>query len=202
MDQQSILLRDARPTVDDGLVFARFLDEAAEGFFRFILGGKAAEIIAKAYAKPDNEYSYENAIFAVRDDLIVGMACGFTGKRSRSFSDQPLKNGTGRHALRIAVAGFLLSRLKQILEDVAEDDFYLLAIAVDEDARGLGAGSTLLGAMENRAAAAGSSRLALDVSAKNEGARRFYERHGMTAESNWPELDFVPAIFSRMTKEL
>lgn len=202
MNRDAIFLRDAGPTRDDGLAFAHFLDEAADGFFRLILGREAAEIIAKAYVRSGNEYSFENAIFAVRDDAIVGMACGFSGRRRRGFSDQPLKYTAGRHAARIAVAGFLLSRLKRILEHVADDDFYLLAIAVDEKFRGLGAGSLLLHAMEVRAAAGGSSRLALDVSARNEEARLFYERHGMTSESDWPDLEFVPTIFSRMSKVL
>jgi hypothetical protein len=35
MDRHSIILRAANPTVDEGLAFARYLDEAAEGFFRF-----------------------------------------------------------------------------------------------------------------------------------------------------------------------
>ena len=38
MDRYSIIFRTANPTLDDGLAFARYLDEAAEGFFRFMLG--------------------------------------------------------------------------------------------------------------------------------------------------------------------
>ena len=38
MDRHSIILRAAKPTLDEGLAFARYLDEAAEGFFRFMLG--------------------------------------------------------------------------------------------------------------------------------------------------------------------
>jgi ribosomal protein S18 acetylase RimI-like enzyme len=53
---------------------------------------------------------------------------------------------------------------------------------------------------EERARASGATRLSLDVSAKNEEARRFYERHGMTIESQWPKRLPIPALkFYRMT---
>ena len=78
MDQHMIVLRAAKPNFDEGLVFARYLDEAAEGFFRFMLGGRAAQIVAEAYTQSDNDYSFQNVTIAEHDQLIVGMALGFT----------------------------------------------------------------------------------------------------------------------------
>ena len=37
MDQHSIVLRDAKPTFDEGLACGRYLDEAAEGSMRPLL---------------------------------------------------------------------------------------------------------------------------------------------------------------------
>jgi len=45
MVPHSIIVRAAKPTLDEGLAFARYLDEAAEGFFRFMLGRRARHII-------------------------------------------------------------------------------------------------------------------------------------------------------------
>ncbi len=59
MDRHSIVLRAANPTFDGGLAFARYLDEAAEGFFRFMLGRRAGYIIATAFAQPDHDLSYQ-----------------------------------------------------------------------------------------------------------------------------------------------
>ena len=57
--------------------------------------------------------------------------------------------------------------------------------------------------MKSGRARRGSTRLSLDVSAKNEGARRFYERRGMTVESQWPKRLAIPVLkFYRMTKGL
>jgi ribosomal protein S18 acetylase RimI-like enzyme len=86
---------------------------------------------------------------------------------------------------------------------MADGDFYIQAIAVDSERRGDGVGSVLWDACEERARVSGSVRLALDVSAKNEGARRFYERRGLTVESQWPKRVPLPGLrLYRMTKTL
>ncbi len=85
MDRHSIVLRAAKPTFDEGLACGRYLDEAAEGFHSFILGRRAAHIIANAYIQPDHNYSFQNLTFAERDKQIVGMALGFTAGQHRPF---------------------------------------------------------------------------------------------------------------------
>ncbi len=203
MDQHSIVLRAAKPTFDEGLACGHYLDEAAEGFNRFWLGRRAAHIIAKAYIQPDHSYSFQNVTFAEHDKQIVGMALGFTAEQHRHFSDQPLKESAGYHALRMTAVKMLCAPLFRILETIADGDFYLLAIAIDKELRGEGVGSALMDSTEERARASSSTRLSLDVSAKNEGARRLYERRGMTVESQWPKrLPIQGLRFYRMTKAL
>ena len=202
MDQQSIILRSAKPIFDEGLMYARYLDEAAEGFFRFMLGRRVADIIATAYTQPDHDFSYQNVTFAEHDEVIVGMVSGYTAEQHRRFSEQPLKQAAGNRALRMRVVRILLAPLWRILNTLADGDFYLQAIAVDKELRGEGVGSTLIDSIEDRARATGSTRLSLDVSAKNESARRLYERRGMTVESGWPKLFFIPRLFVRMAKLL
>ena len=203
MDKPSIILRSAKPTFEEGLAYARYLDIAAEGFFHFMLGRRATEIIGKAYLQTGHNYSYENVIFAEDDHRIVGMASGFTAEQHRSFSEQPLKEAAGYQAFRMRVVKTLLAPMMRILNTLADGDFYLLSIATDQEYRGAGIGSTLMDAMEERAVASGSARFALDVSASNEGARRLYERRGMTVESQWPKRLVIPGLrFYRMTKPL
>jgi ribosomal protein S18 acetylase RimI-like enzyme len=202
MEQHPIYLRPANPTHEEGLLFARYLDQAAEGFFRFMLGRRVAEIVAEAYLQPCHDLSYQNAIFAERDGVIVGMATSFTAEQRRQFSDEPLTKAAGSWALRFHVLGIICAPLWRVLDTVAEGDSYLLAIAVDVDLRGEGVGSILIDANEEKARAAGSKRLALDVSAKNTGGRRLYERRGMAVESGWPKARFVSPILLRMVKDL
>ena len=168
-----------------------------------MLGRRAAHIIAKAYIQPDHAYSFQNVTFAEHDKQIVGMALGFTAEQHRHFSDQPLKESAGFPALRMRAMKILCAPLLRILQTIADGDFYLLAIAIDKELRGEGVGSALMDSTEERARASSSTRLSLDVSAKNEGARRLYERCGMTVESRWPKrLPIQGLRFYRMTKAL
>ena len=188
------ILRPANPTIDEGLAFARYLDQAAEGFFRLMLGRRVADIIATAYTQPGHDLSYQNVTFAERDGVIVGMACGYTAEEHRRSSDQPLKQAAGRSALRLAIVSTLCAPLMRILDTIPDGDFYLQAIATDKELRGQGVGSALIDAIEERAVASGSARLSLHVSAKNEGARRLYERRGMAVESQWPKRLYIPGL--------
>jgi len=203
MDQHSTVLRAANPTFNEGLACGHYLDEVAEGFFRFMLGRRFAHIIAKAYPQPGHSYSFQNVIYAEYDKRIVGMALGFTAEQHRRFSDQPLKEAAGYLALRMTAVKILCAPMLRILETIADGDFYLLSMAIDKEFRGEGIGSVLMDFIEERARAKGSTRLSLDVSASNEGACRLYERRGMTIESQWPKRIPMPGLkFYRMTKTL
>ena len=203
MNQHSIVLRDANPTINEGLVCGHYLDEVAEGFFRFMLGRRFAEIIARAYSRPNHSYSFQNVIYAEFDKRIVGMALGFTAEQHHKFSDQPLKEAAGFRALRMTIVKIICAPMLRILETIADGDFYLLSMAVDKEYRGKGIGSALIDTIEERARASGSTRLSLDVSANNEGARRIYERRGMNIKSQWPKRIPLPGVrFYRMTKSL
>jgi len=203
MESHSISLRPANSTEDDGLAFARYLDEAAEGFFRFMLGRRAKHIVATAFTQPDHDLSHQNVTFAEHDNIIVGMVSGYTAEEHRRSTYESLKRAAGRWNLRMRIVLVLFSPLMRIIDSIADNDFYLQAIAVDEEQRGSGIGTVLMDSLEQRARASGSTRLALDVSAKNQSARRFYERRRMSIESQWPKRLKIPALrFYRMTKML
>jgi ribosomal protein S18 acetylase RimI-like enzyme len=97
----------------------------------------------------------------------------------------------------------LCAPMMRILDTVADGHYYLQSVAVDEEARGQGIGSTLIETFEDRARLAGATHLSLDVSATNESAMRLYERRGMTVVSQWPKRLAIPGFrLLRMTKML
>ena len=109
----------------------------------------------------------------------------------------------GRFNLRFLLVSTLVAPLFRIIDSVAEGDFYVQAIAVDEAARGTGLGSVLLDHAEARARAAGSTHLALDVAASNAHAREVYEHRGWFVESRWPRRIRIPKLkLLRMKKAL
>jgi ribosomal protein S18 acetylase RimI-like enzyme len=202
MGNQAMLLRPARPESGEGLLFARYIDEAAEGFFAFMLGPNSESITASAFMEPGHALSYENVMFAEREGVVVGMSLAYTGVQHRGFSDEPLKRAAGRSALRMKLVRILLAPLWRILDTVPEGDFYLHGIAVEPEFRGAGVGSLIMDDVEARGQAAGSTRLSLDVAEKNKGARKLYGRRGMIESSEWPSSRFLPTVFVRMTKDL
>ena len=202
MEHPAVLIRPAAPDHAEGLLFARYLDQAGEGFFRFLLGRNAEQIIATSFSEPGHALSFEHVMFAERDGEIAGMSSAFTGAQHRGFSEEPLRRAAGRAAFRMRCVQMLLRPLWRILNTVPEGDFYLQGMAVEPELRGAGIGSLLMADTEDRAGRAGSARLCLDVAAKNEGARRLYERRGMVESSRWPASRLLPTLFVRMAKDL
>jgi len=203
MRMPSTTFRPASPSFDEGQLFARYLDQAAEGFFGFMLGPRAVDIIATVFTQPGHDLSYQYATFVERDKEIVGMVSGYTAEQHHQSSSNILEKAAGRYNLRFIIISALFSRIFRIIDSIGDDDFYLQSIAVDKEYRGEGIGSTLMEFIENAARAAGSKRLTLDVSAKNENARNIYEHYGMIVESQWPKRLAIPGLrLLRMTKPL
>jgi ribosomal protein S18 acetylase RimI-like enzyme len=202
MDPQ-ITIRAGKPDAGDGLAFACYLNIAAEGFFEFWLGKDFAATVADAYISPGHDLSYEHAAFALRDGEIVGMASCYSAEQHRRASDRPLRDATGYRPLRAAVIAAILRPVFRVLDRMEDGDFYLQAIAVDTECRGLGVGSILFAHAESRAIASGSARLCLDVSNGNDGAIHLYQRRGMGVIERSPRLFFAPRFrLLRMAKEL
>lgn len=201
--ERRVSLRAARPSFEEGLVFAEYLNTAAEGFFRFWLGREFTRTVADAFTKPGHDLSFEHVTFAEVSDGIVGATACYSAKQHRAASDEPLKSAAGYRAVRAAVIATVLHPIMRIIDTLDDGDFYLQAIAVDQMVRGEGVGSVLIDAVEERARASAASRLCLDVSAGNTGARRLYERRGMTVVMESPKLFFAPSFrLLRMAKTL
>ena len=197
-----MLLRPAKPESGEGLLVARYRDQAADGFYGFMLGPRSEAIIASAFLEPGHALSYEHVVFVERDGVVVGMSLAYTGLQHRGFSDRPLKRAAGRSALRMKLVRTLFAPLWRVLDSVEESDFYLHGIAVEPELRGAGVGSLLMDDVEARGRAAGSTRLSLDVAAKNMGARNLYGRRGMYEAAEWPHAWRLPTVLVRMSKEL
>ena len=201
MDRPSVTLRGANPVYEEGVVFARYLDAIAP-FYRVMLGRRVVEIIGRAFTQPGHDLSYQNTIFAERDGAIVGMISGYATERHRRSVGPPLREALGGRAMRMRIMAKLMARQQWFLGTYADGDFYIQGFAVDEELRDQGVGSALMDAMEQRARTGGSKRLILNVGAKNEAARRLYDRRGMTVEAGWPKLPCMPSFVLRMVKPL
>ena len=190
--KSGIVVRSAKPTVEEGLAYAKFLDQAADGFIRFMLGPKFAHVIADTFASPGHDFSFQNVLVAEKNSVIVGTVAGYTAQQHSDCSDEVLRKARGFSALRMSLVQLIFGRLWRFLNSLENDDFYLQSIAVAPECRGEGIGSILFDAMEKRASSTAATRFVLDVAAKNDGARRLYERCGMTVQARWPKRFPLP----------
>ena len=203
MEDSTISLRQADATRPEGRIFASYLDQAAEGFFQFLLGRHAEEIIARAFIEPGHDLSYQHVLFAEADGNIVGMLLGYPGEAHHHADPAVLKHAAGDWNLRYRVVSTLFAPMIRILDTLPRSDHYLQAIAVDSRLRGQGIGSRLLDRAEQMARNNGAQRLALDVSANNHDAIRLYQNRGFRIVSSWPERLRIPKLaFHRMCKDL
>lgn len=203
MTSESITVRPALATIDEGLLFARYLNMAADGAFRALLGRGYDRVIGEAYLSPGHDLSYDTAVFAERSGRIVGMALGYTSHQHEQSSDEPLRRAAGLRMMRMAVFSVFGRGMKTFIKTVPDGDYYLLAIAVDDQYRGSGIGSILLDSSEETARTAGCGRIVLDVAEKNTGARQFYERRRMRIEAVSPPILLIPNTRAyRMVKPL
>jgi ribosomal protein S18 acetylase RimI-like enzyme len=198
--RQSVVLRAAQPVFEEGQAYGRYLEDLAPGF-RYTLGRGAADAIAHAFVQPGHDLSYEHVTFAELDGSIVGVVAGYTTEAHRGSTEGALAQALGRRG-PLGVRTAALAKWLRYFGPRVDGEFYVWALAVSEGLRGQGIGSVLMDFAEDRARAGGSDRFVLDADAKNDGARRFYERRGMTVESGWPSLPLVPPQVVRMSKSL
>ena len=203
MSSESVTVRPAVATIDEGVLFARYLNVAADGAFRALLGGSYDRVIGEAYLSPGHDLSYETAVFAERSGRIAGMASGYTSRDHAQSSDEPLRRAAGYRMVRMAAFSVLGRGMKRFIKTVPDGDYYLLAVAVDDQYRGSGIGTTLLDYSETTARAAGCGRIVLDVAENNAGARQLYVHRGMRVEATSPSILRIPNTRAiRMVKPL
>ena len=198
----TIIIREAKPDLEEGLLFAQYFDEASEGFFKSILGIKTYEIVADAFVKSNNEYSFENAMMIEYKSKIVGMVSGYTYPEKEGFKRNIFSQFPGGAKIRIMMFSVVGNVLSRFLGPRGKEDYYLQSIAVSGQMRGKGLGQRLMKHSGEIAINKGSKTLSLDVSSKNENAINSYKKFGMEVISFWPNFLKLPPVFTRMEKEL
>lgn len=162
--------RDARKS--DARAVAQLIEIAGEGIAGFFWSQEAEpgqdplDVGTARAARDDANFSYRNAVLAERGDAVAGMLLGYR-----------LPTPSAADLAAVPELPPLLRPLLE-LEHQVSGSFYINALAVFPQYRGHGLGGALLSIAQERARAAGCARLSLQVFAENEGAFRFYQRHG------------------------
>ncbi len=92
----------------------------------------------------------------------------------------------------MGAVAFAMAPVLRFMQRLDDDAFYVQAIGVDPEARGLGIGTRLMADTEQRAHTAGARYLELDVAETNPDARRLYERLGFAVIATSPTARGMP----------
>jgi GNAT superfamily N-acetyltransferase len=166
-----------RPAVkEDSADIARLFLVSSDGLAEYIWsqvaepGETIAEAGARRYAREGVAFSYENCLMAEVDGKTAGMAHAYPMEKDPDAEPDgdPILGPYGE------------------LEDYGS--LYLSGIAVFEPYRNVGAGSTLMGAVDRRARDLSLPRVSLICFERNAGAMRLYRRLGFR------ELDRRPIV--------
>jgi ribosomal protein S18 acetylase RimI-like enzyme len=163
-----LTIRDADKS--DCPELARLINLAGEGLPLYLWQQMAGsgedpwEIGQERAARETGSFSYRNSVVAEVDDRIVGVLIGYP------VADQP-------EAIDIENTPPMFVPLLE-LENLATGTWYVNAVAVFPEARGLGVGSQLMRLAETSATELGLRGTSLIVADANRGARRLYEHLG------------------------
>ena len=171
-------MRDAGKS--DSADLARLVTLAGEGLPLYLWRQMAGdgedpwEIGRERAARDSGSFSYRNSAIAEAGGKIAGAIIGY-----------PITAEPG--AIDAANTPAMFVPLLE-LENLAAGTWYINAVAVFPDARGLGVGSKLMRHAEQRASELGLRGPSLIVSDANQGARRLYERLGYKEVARRPMI--------------
>jgi ribosomal protein S18 acetylase RimI-like enzyme len=188
-------LRPAEPR-DDAAV-GRLIYETAAGRYDLFAGDRerALRLLAATIRRPGNDTSREGVVVVEVDGEVAGVLAAFPVRegteRRRRFIGQVLRHRAPWHWLRL----LRLARMGERLGPEPPDDaLYIDALATDGRFRRRGVATALLDAADDRARRLGLTKLALDTTAANTGARALYEGNGFRLSAELPAGPVIPAV--------
>jgi ribosomal protein S18 acetylase RimI-like enzyme len=171
-------MRDAGKS--DCADLARLVNLAGEGLPLYLWrqmaedGEDPWEIGRERAARDSGSFSFRNSVVAEVGGKIAGAIIGYP------IATEPETIDTAN------TPNMFVPLLE--LENLAAGTWYINAVAVFPEARGLGVGSKLMRHAEQRASELGLRGPSLIVSDANQGARRLYERLGYTEVARRPMI--------------
>lgn len=185
-----VTLRPAVPA--DARAAAPLIREAGPALFDRLFGPRPQDALCFfewLFARPAVPFSHEDALLAVREGEVVGLALAMTANARRRNSWRMLSllpRHRGLWALLRLVP--VAHAFRHASAPPPPDCYYLSILAVRADERGRGIGGLLLSAIDQRAREAGCAAVCLHAELDNARALRLYARHGykVTAEYRTP----------------
>ncbi len=163
---------------DDVSDFVKLLLISEPDLYCELFGVNYLDVLVALFKRPNNNFSYENVIFAKRSDEVLGMLLGYSYEKfvRMIFNSSVV-------FLRVMGLQFFnllpkFIKLGKSVKKVDRDSFYISNLAVYPEYRGRGVGRKLMEKAAEIAISLRCSKMCLDVSYGNEKAMLFYESLG------------------------
>lgn len=175
------------PALHDVQTIARLIYQADPALMSFVFGEEvdAVPLIARLVGMEHNDYAGRRIMCAQHGPEIIGIIAGLTGAERRESGKPAGKEwGTAlglRGMVRAIRWGSTLNKIATT--QLADDEYYISALTVDENHRGNGTGSRLLSTVLEA-----HDVVVTDVNIAKDAAIRFYERHGFVIQK---EMTFM-----------
>ncbi|MEJ5228839.1 MAG: GNAT family N-acetyltransferase [Pseudothermotoga sp.] len=171
-----------------------------ERFLAATFGKNFRKMLEILYQSSGNLFSHECSVFAVENDVVLGLAHGYSydyAKKWRLRTGKLILQQTGLFKLAS------LLKIDRILGKHSPGEFYLSNLAVYPQYRKMGIGKLLLEeifkiALENRC-----DRIVLDVESENHVARNLYHKLGFEDEhESQLQISKAQFCFIRMARKM
>jgi ribosomal protein S18 acetylase RimI-like enzyme len=153
----------------------------ADFLFGFGDPARANAVLAKLFARRNNPYSHQFAKVAEVGGKMAGLLLAYPYRMLKRLKAPMARQLVAIYGLADMCRFVHRSWPLFGLCEAEEDEYYICTLAVVPELQGKRIGARLLAYAEAEAEAAGLLKCSLGVEVGNDGARRFYERHGYVA---------------------
>ena len=197
----NVVIRKGRP--EDAEHFSELVLFAVPEILPYAFGSNTKDIMKNLFRDTGNFWSFEHTHFVEVDGEVAGMALGYS-YRQRKQEEVRTGELVVRYLGGTSYAELPDPRIMGITEQIEEDEYYFMYLAMYPRFRGLGFGTKLFGLIEEEARKAGYRKVVFDVETDNTEAIKLYERLGYSIanRSLVVETSVKNFEFFKMSKEI